>query len=366
MRAPPGRVALSIATGLLLALGGTQSAGAFSVDPDAAPADAELAADVEEIGATGASAPVDAAEPAFPAVDAAPAAGEPDPVFDDVFDEMEELGVSDPLESTNRAILRFNRGVDSILLDPLTRFYRFVLPVPARRGIRNVFLNLDSPSILVNDLLQLRLEDAAITLGRLVLNSTAGFGGLFDAGAAAGWERHDADFGQTLARFGVGSGPYLIFPLFGPSTVRDGFGNAVDVMLQPLTYFIGPFQLLIIGTGSGFAAREALIDGLNALDDSSVDFYAALRSAYVQSREAQIWFDRQGADATEVADSENGGPQQPAESAPEQLAESSGPALEMSGRVGLSERAVGGDRGEAGDLLLESDQQGGEALALDQ
>ncbi|MEE9607326.1 MAG: MlaA family lipoprotein, partial [Myxococcota bacterium] len=149
MRAPPGRVALSIATGLLLALGGTQSAGAFSVDPDAAPADAELAADVEEIGATGASAPVDAAEPAFPAVDAAPAAGEPDPLFDDVFDEMEELGVSDPLESTNRAILRFNRGVDSILLDPLTRFYRFVLPAPARRGIRNVFLNLDSPSILV-------------------------------------------------------------------------------------------------------------------------------------------------------------------------------------------------------------------------
>ena len=201
MRAPPGRVALSIATGLLLALGGAQSAGAFSVDPDAAPTDAELAADVEEIGATGASAPVDVAEPAFPTVDAALGAGEPDPLFDDVFDEMEALGVSDPLESTNRSVLSFNRGLDTALLDPLTRFYRFVLPAPARRSIRNVFLNVNSPSILVNDLLQLRFEDAAITLGRLVLNSTAGFGGLFDAGAAAGWERHDADYSPQTPWF---------------------------------------------------------------------------------------------------------------------------------------------------------------------
>ena len=95
------------------------------------------------------------------------------------------------------------RESNTVVFDPVTRGYRFLVPEPARKGIRRAFLNLNSPKIFVNDLLQLRFKDAAQTLGRFVLNTTLGLGGLFDAGKAAGWERHDTDFGQTLAKMGV-------------------------------------------------------------------------------------------------------------------------------------------------------------------
>ncbi len=162
-----------------------------------------------------------------------------DPGYDELFDDAFELGgeaaPNDPFEGTNRALLTFNRGLSQHVFDPLIRGYRFAVPKPARRGIHRVFINLKAPSTLVNDLLQLRFKDSVTTLGRFVLNSTLGLGGIFDVAIEAGWEHHDSDFGQTLGRMGVGAGPYLVVPIMGPNTVRDGFGGVVDQFFQPLT-----------------------------------------------------------------------------------------------------------------------------------
>ena len=107
-------------------------------------------------------------------------------------------------------------------------------------------------------------------------------------GVEAGWEYHNADFGQTLAWMGVGSGPYLVIPLFGPNTVRDGLGGVVDVLFRPLTYLIGPTPNIFIGSGGGFTELEARGPAMNALEETAVDYYAVLRSAYLQSRAAQL------------------------------------------------------------------------------
>jgi phospholipid-binding lipoprotein MlaA len=216
-----------------------------------------------------------------------------DPIFDEEFDAELELESnmedSDPFENANRKVFAFNRGLDTYLFSPITRGYRFVVPKLARKGVRQVFLNLNSPRVMVNDLLQLRFKDAATTFGRLVLNSTVGIGGLLDPGTAAGWERHDSDFGQTLGKMGVASGPYIVVPVFGPKTLRDGFGDVVDLAFQPLTYILGPTEWLLqvsIGSGRGLTVLEHSHDKVEALEESSVDFYAAMRSAYLQIRRA--------------------------------------------------------------------------------
>ena len=228
-----------------------------------------------------------------------PAGGNPssdtaidDPGYDEFFDDDFEFGggaaPNDPFEGTNRALLSFNRGLSRRVFDPMVRGYRFVVPELARRGVHRIFVNLNAPSTLVNDLLQLCFKDAAQTLGRFVLNTALGFGGIFDVGIEAGWEHHEADFGQTLGRMGVGNGPYLVLPVFGPNTVRDGFGDVVDLFFQPLTYLVGPAQNLVIGATGGFATLDAQDSALKALEESSVDYYAALRSAYLQSRAAHV------------------------------------------------------------------------------
>jgi len=215
-----------------------------------------------------------------------------DPEYDDFFaDDFEfgeEVAPNDPFEPTNRAMLTFNLGLSRRVFDPMIRGYRFVMPETGRRGIRRAFANFKTPSTLVNDLLQLRIKDAAQTLGRFVLNTTLGIAGFFDVGIEAGWEHHESDFGQTLGRLGVGAGPYLVVPVMGPNTIRDGFGGIVDLFFQPLTYLIGPVESIVLGVSRGFTTLDARDAALKALEESSVDFYAALRSAYLQSRAAHI------------------------------------------------------------------------------
>ena len=225
---------------------------------------------------------------ADPDVSAGP---DPDPLFDDDFEIESPEQVADPFERGNRKVFGFNEFLDTVLIRPVLTGYRFIVPNPARRGVRRMFLNLSSPKIFVNDLFQLRFRDAGITLGRLVLNTSLGFGGLLDPGEAAGWPRHDSDFGQTLAKYGMPSGPYLVIPVLGPSTVRDGFGDIIDLAFQPLTYVLWPAQIMLqvyIGGGKGLAALDANYDKVNALEESSIDFYAAMRSAYLQNRRAII------------------------------------------------------------------------------
>jgi phospholipid-binding lipoprotein MlaA len=176
----------------------------------------------------------------------------------------------------------------SNLLVPVTDVYQFAVPKPVRLCVRRFFRNLKSPVYFVNNVLQLRFRDAAETAAGFALNSTAGIVGLFDPASNVGWKQHPADFGQTLGFVGVPSGPYLVIPLLGPSTVRDGTGDLVDRAFDPLTYLFAMGELLYIGGSSGFITREENSQALAALRDSSVDYYAAMRSAYTQNRESRI------------------------------------------------------------------------------
>ena len=202
-------------------------------------------------------------------------------------------GFPDPLEGSNRKALWVDQQIDRFFVDPLVRTYQFIVPPPGRRAVRRFTLNLNSVSILINDLLQREWADASVTTQRFVINSTIGVGGLFDPAAALGMERHHSDFGQTLALMGVDSGPYLVLPLFGPSDVRDSSGTVVDFFLQPMLYILPFAQLFVyegsLGLSSGLAARDAYSEGIAALRSSSVDYYSALRNAYYQTRTAEIW-----------------------------------------------------------------------------
>jgi phospholipid-binding lipoprotein MlaA len=213
-----------------------------------------------------------------------------DPLFEeeDSADFEAVAPVGDPLEEGNRVVFGFNQKLDDWFWSPVTRAYRFVTPEIARVGIRRALHNLNTPVYVANHLLQLRLRDAGQALGAFALNSTLGVLGLFEPAKEAGWESRPADFGQTLGLVGVGNGPYIVIPVFGPTTVRDGFGNAVDYFLQPLNYVLGVPTQILWGGGAGLSLREEVSDQLNALERSSVDFYAVMRSAYRQNRDQVV------------------------------------------------------------------------------
>jgi len=227
---------------------------------------------------------------AFPMgrIDPVPVEPEYDPLFDDYDEALEEPEIYDPLEPGNRAVYGFNRQVDRFVFGPVTSTYRKAVPGSARRSIRRVFLNLNAPIYMMNNLLQLRLLDAVETLGAFTMNLTFGIGGLFDTADGIRCELKPADFGQTMALFGVGAGPYLVIPVLGPTTTRDGIGWVIDRAFHPLTYVLGIPVQLMWGGGHGVAYREEVADGLAALQESSIDSYAVMRSAYAQARDRAI------------------------------------------------------------------------------
>ena len=213
----------------------------------------------------------------------------------DLLDEeldQEVAGFPDPLERSNRSIFVFNTWLDKWLLDPITRLYGAVFPRPVKRSIRNVFANLGEPATLFNDLLQLEWKDASVSGGRFIVNSTIGIAGLFDPATHFGLAYHRSGFGQTLALAGTPSGAYLVIPVAGPNTVRDSFGVLSDMSMHPLTWFLGPTNLLVYGIyggGQGLSLREEFAEELKALREGSIDYYAALRNAYYQNRIAEMW-----------------------------------------------------------------------------
>lgn len=190
----------------------------------------------------------------------------------------------DPIEGFNRAIFAFNETVDFLLLRPVAWTYNKITPDPVIFAVRRFFDNLGSPVIFANDLLQLTFDDAAVTLGRFGINSTIGLLGFFDVADDFGLEPHTADFGQTLHSYGTGPGPYIVLPLLGPSTARDGVGTVVDIFLDPLTYLLGSPESYIVTGAEVVVAREALLEPLDELKRTSVDYYISLRSAYYQRR----------------------------------------------------------------------------------
>ncbi len=226
-----------------------------------------------------------------PEAEASPAAGSEtaaagdDWLFDDDFDEELDW---DPLEPINRVSFGGNELFRKIFFDPLARGYGFLTPAPVRRSVRRFFNNLSTPSVLINDLLQLKLRDAGTTGARFLINTTVGIVGLFDPAKSWGLTPRHADFGETLAVYGAGEGPYLVMPFFGPANARDGLGRIVDMALRPDIWLLSAGTVVLLLTGDGFTAYAVDRVRLEELRKSSVDFYAALRSAYLMERRAQI------------------------------------------------------------------------------
>ena len=195
---------------------------------------------------------------------------------------------NDPYEPFNRAMFDFNLALDKAVLRPAASIFRDALPEPVQNGVHNFLQNLRSPIIFGNDLLQGELDRAGSTLARFAMNSTLGILGLYDFAADVGIEKHNEDFGQTLAVWEIEPGPYLVLPFFGPSNPRDGVGKVADVLIDPLTW-LAPFEVQLARTiGTAVDARARNFDQFNDLEENSLDFYSAVRSLYRQKRADEI------------------------------------------------------------------------------
>ena len=219
--------------------------------------------------------------------------------------QIHEAGIviNDPFEEQNRKVMAFNRAVDKVVIHPIVKGYRTITPQPARSGIRNFLRNLRSPINLVNQLLQGDLEGAGNVIMRAAVNTTVGVGGLFDVAGYEGIKYESEDFGQTLAVWGVDYGPYMVVPFIGPSSMRDYSGYFVDSFGDPLRWHLfNNDQEALYYTKFGLDyldLRDSLMDTLEDLDDSSFDYYAAVRSIYYQHRQALI-YDQSGMAQTEI------------------------------------------------------------------
>jgi phospholipid-binding lipoprotein MlaA len=196
---------------------------------------------------------------------------------------------NDPLEPLNRAFFEFNRVLDGLLLEPLARIYRGITPQFFRDAVDNFLDNLNTPVVLANDILQGEPYRAEKTLGRFMMNTIMGLGGLIDVGGMLGMPpRHSEDFGQTLAVYGVGEGPYLVLPILGPSNPRDAFGFLVDFAFDPLT-FVAPQDIRLARFGTdALVFREQNIESFDEVKRSSIDLYAATRTLARQLRASEI------------------------------------------------------------------------------
>lgn len=204
------------------------------------------------------------------------------------------LDPRDPMEGFNRGVWAFNDAADTVVIKPASTVYRTVTPIPARRGIVRVFQNLTEPLSFVNNLLQGKPGRAFNSLGRFLINSTIGIGGLADHATDLGLKPTREDFGQTFAAWGMKKSPYLVLPLLGPSTVRDGVGTALQFATDPTQILLS--EAGATGTDRAIVTGVRLVDqrsqvtdsGFDAVLETSADPYAAARSTYFQRREAQI------------------------------------------------------------------------------
>lgn len=216
--------------------------------------------------------------------------------------EYREGSMTDPFESSNRTIFAFNKAVDKAVIHPVVKGYRFIVPEPGRKGLRNFLRNLKSPVTLANEVLQGDVDGAGKVVLRAVVNTLVGVGGVFDVAGSEGYEYEQEDFGQTLGAWGVGHGPYLVLPILGPSSARDYAGYIVDSFADPLRWYL----FNIDEEGWYYAKvgveyldlRESLVDVLEELEKSSIDYYAAVRSTYYQRREALVRDDMSTPDDT--------------------------------------------------------------------
>lgn len=195
----------------------------------------------------------------------------------------------DPLEPFNRSVSAFNSVLDSALIKPAAEAYVKVIPQPVRTGVNNFFGNLGDISVMFNNLLQGKVNNAASDFGRLTMNSTFGLLGIFDVATALGIPKHDEDFGQTLGKWGVGTGPYIVLPVFGPTTTRDALASVPDAYLNPANYIEDePTRWSLFGLGI-VNTRANLLKAMNILDEAAIDKYTFTRNALLQRRLKQVY-----------------------------------------------------------------------------
>ncbi|BBP66086.1 MULTISPECIES: MlaA family lipoprotein [Pseudomonas] len=191
----------------------------------------------------------------------------------------------DPWESINRPIFTFNDTLDTYALKPLAQGYQYVTPQFLEDGIHNMFRNIGDVGNLANNVLQAKPAAAGVDTARLIFNTTFGLLGFFDVGTQMGLQRSDEDFGQTLGYWGVSSGPYVVLPLLGPSTLRDAPAKYVDSYAAPYRYIDNVsvrnsiFGLNIVDTRASLLSAEKLVSG---------DKYVFIRNAYLQNREFKV------------------------------------------------------------------------------
>lgn len=195
----------------------------------------------------------------------------------------------DPLEPLNRGVYRFNDALDRAVLKPAAKGYVAVMPTTGRIMVSNFFSNMDDIMVTANDLLQFKLAQGVSDGIRFVVNSTIGVFGLIDVASAGGLTKHDEDFGQTLGKWGVGNGAYLVLPIIGPSTVRDGIGFYADLFLDPM-YYINDMsarnQAYLV---QKITRRAELLDQEKVMDEAQIDRYQFLRDIYLLHRKSQVY-----------------------------------------------------------------------------
>ena len=199
---------------------------------------------------------------------------------------------NDPLEPTNRVFYAVDDRLDTYILRPVAWTYVHALPTPVRTSVHNALANLSAPVVFANDVAQAKPRRAGTTFMRFLINSTAGVGGLFDVAKRVGYRGHDADFGETMALWGVPSGPFLFLPVLGPSNPRDASGFAADTLLSPFTYVPRGYGLLTLDQaryGVGVVdARAQVLGQLAPIKRDALDPYATFRSLFRQHRASEI------------------------------------------------------------------------------
>jgi phospholipid-binding lipoprotein MlaA len=194
----------------------------------------------------------------------------------------------DPYEPFNRGVYRFNDGLDKAVVQPAARAYRGLLPLFVRESVGNVFSNIGDVRNVLNNGLQGKLGAAYADLGRILINSTLGLGGLFDIASEAGIDKHNEDFGQTLGAWGARSGSFLMLPILGPTSTRDALGSVVDYATNPLTFVDPTGAQFALRGAEGIDNRTQLLDAGAVLEKSVLDPYLFMRDAYFQRRQALV------------------------------------------------------------------------------
>jgi phospholipid-binding lipoprotein MlaA len=195
----------------------------------------------------------------------------------------------DPFESFNRKVYTFNDTIDRAAVKPIAQAYVKAVPNPIRAGVSNILSNLNDISVALNNILQGKLKNAFSDLGRFTINTTVGLFGIFDVASTTGLDKNDEDFGQTLGYWGIGDGPYIVLPFFGPSNLRDSVSRVVDIKTSATNLMLEPKDRNILFSFNIIHRRSQLLNASNILSIAAIDEYEFVRDAYFQKRLNQIY-----------------------------------------------------------------------------